>query len=480
MQKEYKAIVTIPQWAEEWNERYALGQSADDALLAPIIQRAIQIRANTIARAPVEIWSGDNEADWPFPVPLWQLLWKIEASLLVYGAAYVEKVRGSRSGRVRDLAFIPPRSIAVERMPTGEIVFRQGKTTFRREDIIYLHEPSLDDDYKPGISALQSATTDARTIQMISKFSENFFSGGAVPVTIVYAENATKPEVDRIESFFKRVMTGITNVGRLFVLNRKVEPKVVSQPLKDMAMLDLHERAVRNISYAFGIPEALLRYDPNRATAEEQRLSFYQDTIEPRANLLAAELNVQCLNEMGLELRFAFEKLDIYQEDEEKRANSILPLVQAITASPKAALAAMDILGFELSADIRARIEQLGAQPQAEAKPQAQPAQLQPAPVEQAQPADNPANKALADELDKWRRKAIKRLQKDGKADCPFESAVIPSNIRMRIARGLPACKTADDVDALFSAEMAEKGDAQAILEAVRDEIALLVSKERK
>ena len=59
------------------------------------------------------------------------------------------------------------------------------------------------------------------------------------------------------------------------------------------------------------------------------------------------------------------------------------------------------------------------------------------------------AEKALADDLAKWQRKALKRGA--GKA-VDFESDVIPPDVHARILTGLPACKCADDVRKLFDA----------------------------
>ena len=47
----------------------------------------------------------------------------------------------------------------------------------------------------------------------------------------------------------------------------------------------------------------------------------------------------------------------------------------------------------------------------------------------------------------KWQRKALKRI---GQA-VPFESDEIPAHVAARINAGLPACKNADDVKALFA-----------------------------
>lgn len=67
--------------------------------------------------------------------------------------------------------------------------------------------------------------------------------------------------------------------------------------------------------------------------------------------------------------------------------------------------------------------------------------------------ADNPEpeNNALKVELDKWKRKVVKRV---GRL-VPFESDIIPADIRAEIETALPACKTESDVRELFARVMA-------------------------
>ena len=100
--------------------------------------------------------------------------------------------------------------------------------------------------------------------------------------------------------------------------------------MKDLAFTELNEIAKDNIAMAFGIKQTLLDSEAaNYATAQEDRLAFYEDTIKPRARLFADALNEQLLARDGLRLEFRFNEMDIFQEDENDRAELLNKLTTA-------------------------------------------------------------------------------------------------------------------------------------------------------
>jgi len=102
----------------------------------------------------------------------------------------------------------------------------------------------------------------------------------------------------------------------------------LTPPLKDLAFTELDKIAKDNIAMAFGIKQTLLDSEAaNYATAQEDRLSFYEDTIKPRARMFEDALNTQLLARDGMRLEFKFEELDIFQEDEGDRAELLNKLV---------------------------------------------------------------------------------------------------------------------------------------------------------
>jgi hypothetical protein len=100
-----------------------------------------------------------------------------------------------------------------------------------------------------------------------------------MPITVLQIDGIVDPdEAKRIEGFFKRQATRIRNAFNVMALGRAIEPKIISQPLKDLVMPELNAQARHAVSLAFGIPQTMLEDAANFATSKEHRLSFWQDT----------------------------------------------------------------------------------------------------------------------------------------------------------------------------------------------------------
>jgi HK97 family phage portal protein len=453
MANNLKTIVTIPGWAEflESDQAREITMPAQAYAYVPLVARATQLRCNALARVPVAIYAGENEIEWPFVTSAYELLWKTEASLLLHGAAYIEIIRTKLRGKPVDLRWINPTTMQTNYV-NGQIVHTQNGKLIPNEDLIYIREFSLRDDIRPGDSAAKIALMDAGLLRYMSRFASAFFQNGAMPVTVAFIEGlANDDEAQRVQGRLRQVMAGIRNAMKLIVLNRKIEPKVISQPLKDLAMPDLYAQAVNNVAWAFQLNKAVLEDTANRATAQEYRLGLYQDVVEPRARMLEGELNRQLFSTMNLRLEFKFEQMDIYQEDESQRAASLAAIVNAINTNPDVAQFAMDILGYDLSDEQRAMLDAI-IQRKNDNREQMQQlqqrAQEQPQ-LQEQQPAQQKTYAQI--DLERWQKKCLNRLADGKSADCAFTSNAIDDWTRLQIAKHLPECKTADDVRELFA-----------------------------
>ena len=106
---------------------------------------------------------------------------------------------------------------------------------------------------------------------------------------------------------------------------------------------------------------------------------------------------------------------------------------------------AMDIVGMDLTDEQRAELEKIQAEKEAKPEP-VEPEQPIPVEIPEREPDDR-----MQDEIRRWKRKASKRV-KDGKsASCEFESDIIPESVNGAILGSLDACKTLEDVTAVFN-----------------------------
>jgi len=457
-----KAITHIPSWAsseDDYGDKIKTTQASYK--LVPLVYRSIRLRCDAISSVPVRVYNqSDALVDWPFVLSPSRFLRLTEASKLLYGAAFWLKLPNPY--RPKTLDFINPFTMNQPKLlADGSLQFSQTingavVATWKQDDIVYVKDFfNPEDDIGPGVSAAGVALADSGLLHYMSRFSSKFFESGAMPLTIVAIDGTIdEPERKRVENFFKRNMTGISNAWRVLAMRMRgtMKPEVITPKISDMAMDSNYNIAAKNIEYAFGIPEGMLRSESNRASAEEHRKSFWQDTVRPSGQGTEDIANEQLFSLMGLRVELAFEDLDVFQADEAARAGSLKSLVDAGVPL----LMAMEQLGYDLDDD---QIAELSKKPA-------------PAPV--SVPTDNSQSDADQD-LAKWERMAISRVRA-GKTIRDFTSDCIPDELHAGISEALQDAKSEADVKRIFADKPEGKPDnkAEAILKAIELEVAAL------
>jgi HK97 family phage portal protein len=442
-----KSTITVPAWVAALERSNGAVDEQGAYNSVPLIFRAVLLRSNAVAGAPYRIMKGESETDWPFETNLRQLIWKTEAALLLSGSAFW--LKRANSMRVRDLQWLNPFHMTVQYdKSTGQLTFKQdleGGKTYTQDQIVYFHEFNPTDDLTSGTSSTEVSLGNAKLMRYITDFAGEFFRNGAMPTTIVHVPTGTpESETKRVEKFFNRMVTGVKNAFRVIAVQggrtgEGIDVQTVTHPIKDLAMPDLQDQALKNIAWAFGIPETMLTDAANYATAKEHRLSFWQDTVRPHADVwLAPTINEQLLAKMGLNFEFAYDEMDIFQEDESDRSDSFKNYVDA-GMSP--AIAA-EILGIELpkgvdyaALDDYAR-ETLTLRAQANANRN-----------NDIINNNDGSNGKMADELRAWRKFALNRL---GKESREFECKYIPKSLQGAIQGALEKAHTEDDINRIF------------------------------
>lgn len=430
----YKTITNVPGWVDILTSDGVPDSVGSLYKYVPLLFRAIQLRCDALSSVPVAILKGEeNEVEWPYPTKLGNLLWQWEASNLLAGAAYGEIVK-NKSGYRKDVRYRNPFDMTVK-YDRGVYQFRQNSSgsTWVNEpesgnfEMVYIHEYDPLQDVLPGIGAGKAANIDAKLLYAISKFPELYFEGGAMPVTLLGIDSNDRNEIERIQNWFKRSATAIKNAFRVLgVRAGSITPVTLTPPLKDLSFPELNEIAKDNIAMAFGIKQTLLDSEAaNYATAQEDRLSFYEDTIKPRARIFEDALNEQLLARDGLRLEFRFNEMDIFQEDENDRAD----LLNKLTTAGLPIEVALELAGYELSEEQAAMLE--SHQEQLDER-------IDETPVDER-----------VMELRKWQKFAEKRV-KEGKGLREFESSVIEPSLHGAISGALEGAKTVDEVKHIF------------------------------
>lgn len=444
MDQRVKTITEIPGW---YNRLMGDGVPDNNATLysnVALLYRALRLRCDGLSGIPMKIFRGDGdgaeEVEWPYPTPLQQLVWKWEASALLSGAFYGEIVK-NRAKFKKDVIYRNPFDMNVQWLGNGELEIKQNSTgaTWINNiyegtyEMIYYAEYDPAQDLLPGVGAGKAALMDSKLLYSLSKFPEMYFEGGAMPVTLLGIDTTDKGEIKRVEKWFQASATAIKNAFRVLGIRAgSIQPTTLTPPLKDLAFPELTDIARHNIAVAFGIKQTMLDSEAaNYATSLEDRKSFYEDTIKPRARTFEEVINPQLLSKEGLRLEFAFDEMDIFQEDEGKRAE----VLQKLSLAGIPLLVAMDIAGYKLTDE---QLAQLNTKQEEEKQTQ-------------SDTMDNERDEdPQREEIRRWQRMVEKRVR-EGKAIREFQSDIIPASLHGAISGALEYVKTVDDVKRLFT-----------------------------
>jgi HK97 family phage portal protein len=442
MAETYKTITSVPGWVDLLTSDGVPDSVATLYKYVPLLFRAVQLRCDALSSVPVAIMKGkENEVDWPYPTKLGNLIWQWEASNLLAGAAYGEIVT-NKSGFRKDIKYRNPFDMNVK-YDRGVYQFKQnssGAVWYNEPEagqyqMLYIKEFDPTQDILPGVGAGKASTIDVKLLYSISKFPEMYFEGGAMPVTLLGIDSNDRNEIERIQSWFRRSATAIKNAFRVLgVRSGSITPVTLTPPLKDLAFTELNVLAKDNIAMAFGIKQTLLDSEAaNYATAQEDRLAFYEDTIKPRARIFEDALNEQLLARDGLRLEFRFGEMDIFQEDESERAD----LLNNLTTAGLPIEVSLQLAGYKLTEEQLSMLEE--HQEQLDDRIDEQPFDERTA------------------ELRKWQKFAEKRV-KEGKELREFETSIIEPSLQGAISGALENVKSVEDVKRVFDPVIAWRG----------------------
>ena len=302
------------------------------ASAVPWLYRAIDLRAMSVATVPYDITDRNGNTVEVFS-DLPNLFRNIEAALTIYGYAYLFVERSAR--RVLNLRWLAPQSIrplvdSTNGLTGFERNLGGGSIKLTLDDVVYFWRYNPHSEVAPGPSPVQAALEASGITYNANRFIAMFFERGAIGATLLTVEGSP-PEADlkRLEAWWRRLLSGVRNAFSAAAVRAGVKPIQVGYPLDQMDIETLFGEVRNQICAALGIPQTMMEDAANYATAAEHRRSFYSETVLPECQLIESEINRQLLNKMGLKLTFRPEQMEIFQQDESAKADSVVNLVSA-------------------------------------------------------------------------------------------------------------------------------------------------------
>lgn len=377
--------------------------------------RAVNLRAAAIADVPWAIYKGDTvlwESEQTVPASLSQfgnleeMLYRTEAALCLTSTAYWYRLRNRV--KMTGLQWLDPTATAPYLSLTGEITWfdhsaANGLQRLSTEDVVYIWNHGLSET-EPASPPAAAAAQAAQALYNTNAFVRAFFERGAIKATLLTVDGApSKEEREKLKSWWARMMGGVRNAFATEVISAAVKPIVIGEGISELSNTDLTREQREDIATALGVPHSLLMSNAaNYATAEADRLTFYDTTVLPECNSIARQINRQLFAPMGLRFVWRPEAMNIYQANEEQRATAFAQYVAAgIPLS-----VAVKLLGIDLPEGVEP--EDLDPQP-APPAPVAAPEPAQDAP---ADPEDD-TQEGKAIEAAQFRRWLKKRPNAD-------------------------------------------------------------------
>lgn len=406
-----------------------------------VLFRCLNLRARAVSSMPRDILDAAgqpvDEESLPFDVDLNTLLWQTELSLLLCAQAYWHKLKNRI--RLTGVRWLDPLTITpLYSESEGLAGFRRainGRALPRpiaKDEMVWVWLPTLRET-GPGVAPGRVAMRSAGILDNQDAFIEMFFEKGAMPVTLVTAENRPSDpnERNRIKAYLERVLTGLRNAFGIEVLSGSFKFDQLTPPLKDTYIPDISDRHQRSICMALEVPFSLVFSDAaNYAISGQDDLHFYTKTINPECAFIQRQLNKRLFAPLAMRLVFQPNRLEIFQQQGVTKVDELVLLYdrQAITVD-------------ELRQGSGFAPREGGQQAAA---------------GENAGLIDDAAELAAAEakllDLTKWERKTLKALR-GGRAPAAvrFESDHLSAWELAAVREGLRHAGTAEEVKAAFA-----------------------------
>lgn len=470
---------------EAWRSVSGGDTTKTSALYAaiPAIYRGVNLRAGAISSMPFNLYRIKGKgSDKPITdQPAWEsivkgfraAMWQEEASLCVYGRSFHSK-DANPVGRNITPHWLLPTTMKVEWNQQGitgyerRVPMQNGAYSIIHldvKDVVYTRLPSLVDEVAAGVAPVAVAMQAAGVLRNLQAFIAHYFERGAIKATLLQvAGNPQKAELDRLEAWWKRFFKGIKSAWETIAVRADVTPVVIGEGIADLHNKELTDSQREEIALALGVPMTMLFANAaNYATSQQDTLNFYNNTILPQCALIAETWNAQLFRELGIELWFEPEKLEVYQAAELEKAQNLKAL-----AGEKAILTVNEVR------------EQLGYEPLSEEELNPPPPPMptdpnNPNPPPNDDTPQEPPTKWV-DDLTLWERKAVKRSKDNKTAAVGFVSEFISPEVRAWVTDGLRHATTLDEVRDAFKVS---PDDFTSVTRGLADKLTALFDKYR-
>jgi HK97 family phage portal protein len=236
--------------------------------------------------------------------------------LLIAGNGYEERVKVGRD--VRELYQLRPDRMKVIQSATGipkgycyeangrRVTFDVDANTMD-SDVRHLRMFNpLDDWY--GMSPIEAGAYGIDQHNEAMKWMQALLQNSARPSGALVTkdgEELSEENFNRLKAQIEEQYSGASNAGRPMLLEGGLDWRQMGMSPSDMAILETKFSAARDVCLAFGVPPQLIGIpgDNTYSNYAEARLAFWEDTVIPLLDMIAADWNAWLAEPQSVELR---------------------------------------------------------------------------------------------------------------------------------------------------------------------------------
>lgn len=274
-----------------------------EALKSSVVFRCIRILAGSVATTPLSIYHKNKEGFFieDEKNPIWKLLnYKpnkrqtsyemlegIVTQLVVYGNAYIYIKRNSDYD-VEELTLLYPHTVVYDELNntyTVSDMYNKISGTFKSDKIIHIRHASLSTFL--GISTIDCASkTIGLAVATDSEALDTMVSGGKLK-GLISSESSLTGFGSAIDSQVDTIRDNLEaeiNSGKdILTLQSGCTFTPMSQSLRDLELIDLHQSTLSDLARYFGVSPAKLGIlqGSNYIASLQDNLNFYTDTLNP-------------------------------------------------------------------------------------------------------------------------------------------------------------------------------------------------------
>lgn len=333
---------------DAWQNKLGL---SDNLEVSPLLKRCVSYRADSLSMVPFVFTDTkgnllDNPD--PFDASTFQMLLKqIEKSLLKYSRAYV---------LISEMRLLDASTIEnVWDKSYGLVGFKRRVGTdtinFELDELLYFYDCS-ESETSVEKSAYQCASLFLKAYNNVIEFVSAYFENGTIKSTLLYIDGMpTIEERDRLKTFWQRAMRGIKNAFSVEIIRNKIEPISIGDGLESLN-ISILDNITAQVLLAYSVPASLvLPSAANFATAEQDKFNFYENVVIPRALYIQSVVNKGVYN-YGVQIKFNYQSMQIFQRSEADRATSLTQLVNSGFTLAEA----LDTLGYVVPDRMKQRL----------------------------------------------------------------------------------------------------------------------------